>query len=270
MMDLSVEFSPKVTIKCASTGGKKDESGSGTICIPCVYKLFPSGYLNFVGDNKKYKLPPNQRPETCHRTNGPYEGFYTVDQKILTVGDGDLSFSTSLSNHFMAIKESASNLTATTHESYASICSVYQGAKENAENLRHSQARVFHEIDATQLDRTSVLSDEKFDIVIWNFPCIRVEKGADGQVSELDLNKRLLRDFFRTVQTVLKKKGEVHIAHKTVEPFSWWGIESLAEEEGLHCFRKIVFDRCLYPGYRNRKVLDKKSFPCNDARVSNF
>lgn len=26
--------------------------------------------------------------------------------------------------------------------------------------------------------------------------------------------------------------------------------------------------RCLYPGYINRKVLDKKSFPLNDALVS--
>ena len=28
--------------------------------------------------------------------------------------------------------------------------------------------------------------------------------------------------------------------------------------------------RCLYPGYINRKALDKKSFPANDARVYLF
>jgi hypothetical protein len=32
----------------------------------------------------------------------------------------------------------------------------------------------------------------------------------------------------------------------------------------------IVFDRYLYPGYVNRKVLDKKSFPLHDARIFIF
>ena len=31
-----------------------------------------------------------------------------------------------------------------------------------------------------------------------------------------------------------------------------------------------AFPRTLYPGYVNRKVLDKKSFPLHDARVRNL
>jgi hypothetical protein len=64
--------------------------------------------------------------------------------------------------------------------------------------------------------------------------------------------------------------GQLHVTHKTIEPFSWWEITQLAEECGLFLYCSIVFDRCLYPGYVNRKVLDKKSFPLHDARTFVF
>lgn len=38
----------------------------------------------------------------------------------------------------------------------------------------------------------------------------------------------------------------------------------------LRFVKSIIFDKCNYPGYTNRKVLDKKSFPCNDARTFIF
>ena len=49
------------------------------------------------------------------------------------------------------------------------------------------------------------------------------------------------------------------------QPFSWWRIVDLAAECGLKHLGSVAFDRCLYPGYVNRKVLDKKSFPVHDA-----
>jgi hypothetical protein len=95
-------------------------------------------------------------------------------------------------------------------------------------------------------------------------------RGADGQAQELAENKSLLRGFFVDVQQVLLPHGEVHVTHKTVEPFSWWRIIELALECGLQYEGGVVFDRYVYPGYVNRKVLDKKSFPCNDARTYVF
>lgn len=231
-------------------------------CIPCFYKLFPSGEVT-----SSVRLPANIRPELCSRSSGANTSlkFYSSKAKLLTVGDGDLSFSRSLSSQGYADK-----LTATTHESLDSIMRTYPNADEILSILRTQGVSLYHEVDATRFEDHKVLRNDSFDIVIWNFPCIRVAKGADGQVSELEQNRTLLRTFFQSVKQILRKGGEVHIAHKTIEPFSWWGLCQIAEEESFHLYRKIAFDRCNFPGYTNRKVLDRKSFPCHDARVSCF
>jgi 25S rRNA (uracil2634-N3)-methyltransferase len=229
-------------------------------CIPCFYKLFPTGKTS-----SDVKLPPNVRPELCPRSSGGDQAapLYSSKARMLTVGDGDLSFSRSLAQLGYAEK-----LTATTHESLQSIRSTYPNADEILGSLRDSGVTLFHEVDATNFEGHSALRERSFDVVIWNFPCIRVERGADGQVSELEMNKQLLRTFFRSVKGILAVGGEVHVAHKTIEPFSWWGLCDIALEEDFQLFREIAFDRCNFPGYTNRKVLDRKSFPCHDARVS--
>eukprot|EP00937_MAST-01D_sp_MAST-1D-sp2_P005285 g5285.t1 len=101
--------------------------------------------------------------------------------------------------------------------------------------------------------------------------------GADGQNEEMEVNKRMLRDFFGSVAAVLAPPpapgvagGEVHITHKTKPPFSHWRIVELAARSPLLCGASVVFDRSLYPGYINMKVLDGSSFPCADAETFIF
>ena len=122
----------------------------------------------------------------------------------------------------------------------------------------------------TTFPATNELTKHHYDFILWNFPCVRAPKGADGQASEIEINKNLLRQFFTNAHSYLTPRGQLHIAHKTIEPFSWWGITDLARECGFRQCFSVVFDRCLYPGYVNRKVLDKKSFPSSDARVFVF
>jgi 25S rRNA (uracil2634-N3)-methyltransferase len=241
-----------------------------------MYKIYPTGTTEHL------KLPPNVRPEMCPRAKSIdtrlYRGLYTAPlavSRILTVGDGDLSFSLSIAKYYYDMFGTAKNVLATTHESYDSVCATYQDGKKHIDFLTRFGALVCHEVDATDLNSTlpktftdQPLMDKQFHFILWNFPCIRVEKGADGQVSELEQNRILIRRFFANAQAFLVPTvGEVHLAHKTIEPFSWWGITDIAIEERFYCERTIVFDRCNYPGYINRKVLDKKSFPCNDALV---
>lgn len=59
---------------------------------------------------------------------------------------------------------------------------------------------------------------------------------------------------------------------QTIEPFNWWNIPLINENSssGLLLLGSIIFDRCLYPGYINRKVLHSKSFPCYDAHTYVF
>jgi 25S rRNA (uracil2634-N3)-methyltransferase len=228
-------------------------------CIPCFYKLFPNGLfpLKSVGSTRKrkfsedgseepsLKLPPNQRPENCRRAKQPeYSGLYSSNQKVLTVGDGDLSFSLSLSNALSSNgPSSASNLVATTYESHEKLIEIYPDIRQTIDGLRSNKVSIFHSIDATNLSPLDNCRLQPFDIIIWNFPCIRIEKGFDGQVAELDQNKDLLRRFFRNVTAYLASDGEIHVTHKTIEPFSWWGIEDIALEEGFRCSLKIVFDK---------------------------
>ena len=106
----------------------------------------------------------------------------------------------------------------------------------------------------------------------WNFPCVSLPRGQDGQATELAANRALLRAFFASVARGGRGGGgaEVHVTHKTIEPFSWWDVPALAAEAGFALARRVVFDKCLYAGYTNRKALDRKGFACNDAETLVF
>lgn len=262
------------TLQCATANN----------CIPCLYKVSPSGLFKFHDKKQQHdridyisiQIPPNQRPEMCPRAKSNiYNGIYSPHQKILTIGDGDFSFSLAIARHFGKSKCSKNKLFCTSYESYDSIMTTYPTVQPILSELNALETHVFHEIDATNLsatlNRANANFGKKFDIVIWNFPCIRADRGgADGQVDELQTNIDLIRHFFMNVNDILRirkddKIGEVHITHKTIEPFRWWDIVGIANACGWKHVGSIVFDRCLYPGYVNRKVLDKKSFPLHDA-----
>eukprot|EP00428_Durinskia_dybowskii_P078881 CAMPEP_0170362260 /NCGR_PEP_ID=MMETSP0117_2-20130122/4241_1 /TAXON_ID=400756 /ORGANISM="Durinskia baltica, Strain CSIRO CS-38" /LENGTH=397 /DNA_ID=CAMNT_0010616673 /DNA_START=6 /DNA_END=1199 /DNA_ORIENTATION=- len=305
-------------------------------CIPCIYKLFPEGMkdpmlvkvanLAMSGrfeepmDGKEsilsgFIIPHNQRPEQCPRAKASMDpqqilphSMYTscsgqpvddrIPRSILTVGDGDFSFSLSLARLLSADAgvEEKGKLTATSHESLQSVLQTYKPhAVDTLKQLKDLDAIVLHDVDATALYNTAELckncekpgkkrkhspSDptketkcrmKRHDIVIWNFPCISLPAGADGQAKELLANQELLSKFFANVHACLSKhKGEVHISHKTIEPFSWWGIKEIAANNGFDFAYAVAFDKCMYPGYTNRKALDRKSFPCNDAQTYVF
>jgi 25S rRNA (uracil2634-N3)-methyltransferase len=198
-------------------------------------------------------------------------GLYADNDRILTIGDGDFSFSASLAAqiHIRALKEST-KIVATSYESRESVFKTYPDSPKMIESLTSSGALVFHDIDARNLpEHTSLKSfRDYFDFIIWNFPCKGINRGRDGQVDEIEENKEMLRLFFLSCGCLLRPhSGEVHITHKTIEPFSWWNISEIAISCGWQHVASVVFDKYLYPGYTNRKALDKKSFPCADALV---
>lgn len=259
-------FIHKETLSCGLDG-----------CIACLYKLSPNGKLGSL------EFPPNVRPELCPRatmnqSRNMAEGIYwdkTMDRSILTCGDGDFTFSLSLSGCPLFCDGDSNSFVATSHETHESVLNTYgDPALVTLATLKKNGAKVLHGVDATDLDGVAELGEwkeKKFDKIIWNFPCVGqgLSAGADGQSSEMEENKKLVMDFFNSTRAYLKEDGEIHIAHKTIEPFCWWKIHTLGKESGsgLECVASLVFDRMLFPGYVNRKALHKKSFPCHDAQI---
>jgi hypothetical protein len=179
------------------------------LCIPCHYKIFPNGTFCSI------HLPPNQRPEQCLRAkSGPYCGLYKSHHRLLTLGDGDFSFSLSIARN---VKFTTGSLTATSHESSQQLLSTYNavGIKDILKELKSRSITTLHCVDATNIDATSSIEKCFYDAIVWNFPCVRAENGADGQSSEIEINRHLLRDFFNNIHPyLLPGTGQLHITHK--------------------------------------------------------
>jgi len=224
-------------------------------CVVCLYKFIPKQAIKKARDVGRIILPHNLRPETCPRStqrvvevaNSPspsstHCGLYRHKDYLLTLGDGDFSFSLSLVHGH----HRPDRLYATSYESLQSITSIYQNCDSILQTLSSSGVQTFHDVDAANIAATIAIPKAHFDVVVWNFPCIAaITAGSDGQVTEIEANKTLLRKFFSNVGQFLKVRGrrEVHITHKTIEPFSWWGLTDIAVECGWIYRGSLIFDR---------------------------
>ncbi|EGZ16142.1 hypothetical protein PHYSODRAFT_316216 [Phytophthora sojae] len=258
--DLHLLHVHRDTLRCAFTR-----------CIACCYK---------IALHSRPGLLPNVRPEMCPRMAEPTEqqqqtqtqhcvGLFDAKhvQRILTVGDGNFSYSLALARALGP--DSGVTLVATSHESNKTVLETYpDGEKILAELNAMPHVTVQHEVDATDAEQMKQLG--LFDRVIWNFPCVRAPRGEDGQNQEMEMNKQLLHGFFAHVGQMLTPTGEVHVTHKTKAPFGQWGIENIAKTNKLRHQQSVIFDRCLYPGYSNKKVLSKGSFPIWDSQTFIF
>lgn len=173
------------TLRCAHGG-----------CVPCSYKLV----LHAPPAPAAVALQQNQRPEMCPRaalTAAPAPtpgdprrrcGLYDDRMHVLTVGDGDFSFSLALARALCPEggggPAGGGGLVATSHESAASVLSVYPNAAETLAELKRRGVAVFHDVDATDLQSTlpahSLPQGGAFHRVVWNFPC--VGRGLDPGV----------------------------------------------------------------------------------------
>ncbi len=245
-------------------------------CVACCYKLLVQAPKMLDGEVLKPRCHPNVRPEMCPRlmqgglNSDAKPGFYNSKHRILVVGDGDFTFSLALAKHL----GDEANLVATSYQIISELQSIYDKIDITLENLNHfERVTVQHGVDATKLSKTLAPDAlaKPFDFVIFNFPCIPDEEGKDGQSSVLEENKRLVRDFLSSAAGLLSPDGQIHVVHKTREPFSWWKIQSLAENiETLEYTRDVVFDRSMYPTYIPRKVGKQESFAMFDAVVHCF
>mmetsp|Transcript_28961 Transcript_28961/g.97671 ORF Transcript_28961/g.97671 Transcript_28961/m.97671 type:complete len:332 (-) Transcript_28961:30-1025(-) len=171
------------------------------------------------------------------------------DQKaiktILIVGDGDFSFALGLVQH----RGSGAGVTATSFDSAVAQSKKYAGVQARVASLKEAGCAVEFGVDARALSKlTEKLETKKFDRIVFNFP-------HSGE-QRVHVNRALMSDFFESAKTkVTPVEGAIHVALRWIPPYSLWGVESLAKEQGLKLFAFRDFDQSLFPGYKHQTTL---------------
>ena len=262
-------------------------------CISCAYKI---ANFDIALDSEFTRAVPNVRPECCPRFKRQYHGNkcndinhqdmpdssvmgYQKGMSVLTVGDGDFTFSLAVAR--LVCGASSGKVVATSYEDQSTLRNVYPDFTSTLKELeQYNNTEVCYKVDATCLNETlpnSLASENgggKYHRIIWNFPCTAISKGQDGQNSAMEENKELVRNFVSNALPYLEDDGEIIMTHKTKPPFCQWGLEEVALQ-GNDCSKfeykgRLVFDKCLLKPYTPRKALDRKSFPCHDACIYVF
>ncbi|MBQ4833775.1 DUF2431 domain-containing protein [Pseudoalteromonas sp. MMG010] len=179
--------------------------------------------------------------------------------RILTVGDGDLSFSDAVHNHF-----SIQKLVASTFDSKETIQQKYQHNALNA--LEQKKITVLNDFDVTNKQCWQRLSSHlhRFDLVIFQFPLIPAFVGKEAfelntrQTSMNVLNRALLHQFLKYAREyALDPLGEMlcYITSKDVKPYREWNIEgSLNTHLNMQYKGQMPFEISQFSGYKIRNV----------------
>lgn len=186
--------------------------------------------------------------------------FINSDWRILTIGDGDLSFSRAIHQTYKP-----KLLTATVLDSIQLLTEKY-GA-EHLDYLSEQGVRVITEFDLTRPSTWQGIQN-KYDLVLFQFPLIPGFKsqvefqkvrdvfGEDFSVNTL--NRRLLRKYLEfSFGFWLAPEGArlACISSKDVKPYIEWNIEQqIAVGLPIELKGSIEFDIHAFPGYRIRNV----------------
>ena len=249
--------------------------------VPCAYKI---GCYDIALDQEFTRIVPNQWPEECphaREMSTVREGTlgYPAGMSVLTVGDGDFSFSLALARILLKGKKSSrKRLIATSYESRTTLEGVYPNLLDTLAKLEGCGAQVAYQVDATWL--TEMLpgcfpnagKTLRFHWIIWNFPCTAIGHGQDGQNDAMEENKELVRRFASNAGHLLHPDGKIHMLHKMKPPYNHWRLEEVAlqgytGDSIIIFYGRVVLDRFTLCPYTPWKALDRKSFPCHDACI---
>lgn len=177
--------------------------------------------------------------------------------RILTIGDGDLSFSASLWQHYQP-----KALTATIFDSEAALFAKY--GDEFYQQLLSDGGEVLVNFDVTASRTWGTLQRHQYDVVIFQFPLVPRFSSADEFKQRIDnisintLNRRLLRTYLvHCFDYFLAKTGAqlAFITSKEVAPYRQWNIEqALTINTAIKFIGKLAFNLDNFPGYRIRNV----------------
>jgi hypothetical protein len=180
----------------ATTTARANATGSLSCCVPCAYKICN---FDIALDYEFTKCIPNQRPEQCPRSSvlsytniqpdGDTMGYHR-GMNVLTVGDGDFSFSLAIARLVIGgigpnndcHTSDGGMVVATSYENFNTLRKVYPDFEKTLDSLMchgGNNVIVAYNVDATQLEKTlpehlwrhsRLLNqkDVKFHRICWN------------------------------------------------------------------------------------------------------
>ncbi|WP_462152660.1 class I SAM-dependent methyltransferase [Pseudoalteromonas xiamenensis] len=174
--------------------------------------------------------------------------------RVLTVGDGDLTFSRALKMKYPEL-----SLVASVYDSEETLRNKYE--QHAIDDLYDAQVPVYFEFDVTDTTCWAKLA-RTFDVVIFQFPLIpsftSKEAFESTPYSVNTLNRILLRKFIHhSQQCALDPNGPMlsYITSKDVKPYREWNLEgSLVSNLNYHYLGCSPFNIELFPDYKIRNV----------------
>jgi len=180
--------------------------------------------------------------------------FIDPSWRILTIGDGDFSFSYALSKI-----SDPKLITASIYDNEQLLMQKYEFHKLQA--LRDKGITHLTGFDVKNPDTWQGLSLYSFDVVVFQFPLVpALGSAANFKHSESinTLNRALLRTYLEhCFKYFLDPKGPklAYITSKDVKPYIEWNMESsLVNGLDLSYLGKMPFNFDLFPDYKIRNV----------------
>ncbi len=188
--------------------------------------------------------------------------FIDSSWRVLTVGDGDLSFSYALHKCYPELDLHASIL-----DSFDTLRRKYDN--HFLDKLLGCGMPVHAEVDVTKPGSFEAFQANAFDLIIFQFPLLPGFKSqADyrnevGAYSINTLNRRLVRQFLQhAFGFLLDDRGQrlCYVTSKDVKPYSDWNIENIAAGlDGVNFIGQHAFNISSFPEYQIRNV-DKDNY----------
>jgi 25S rRNA (uracil2634-N3)-methyltransferase len=201
--------------------------------------------------------PTNANPSTPSSKKPPESLEPTIpfspEDKILLVGDGDLSFAASLVEHHYCADVTATVLEKNLEE----LSEKYPHAGENVAKIEAEDSKVLYNVDATKMGpfvhRKGKDSTGAMDRIIFNFPHVG---GKSTDVNrQVRYNQELLVSFFQRAMLSLAPGGSIIVTLFEGEPYTLWNIRDLGRHSGLQVERSFRFQAGAYPGYHHARTL---------------
>eukprot|EP00124_Ichthyophonus_hoferi_P003940 Ihof_evm5s383 gene=Ihof_evmTU5s383 len=181
---------------------------------------------------KKHKAemmaPPKKKKKAAAQQ---IRTLYREGDRILVVGDGNCSFSSSLAENF----ECGPTLLCTTYDDEETLHKKYPDAQDNIKTVKDYGGDVLHDIDCTKLanykeiTRTADGKDAFYDRIIFHFP--HVGLGIKAVDRNILANQKLIVAFFKSAAPLLTPQGEIHVTVKKGEPYDSWRVPALGTKE---------------------------------------